>query len=656
MRIPGSKVYRAFPELDPFPDESCRKFVQAATRGVIRKALIATVVLPIAVFGFGCAVYLWMLGLDVLEKSTGHRIDALGLWMLPLAAILLIMALVGVLPAIFARDLMLRISLSRVLRDSGTCFSCGYGLIGLPANRENEGWWIRCPECQARCEVDSSLAVLSPEGGGRVVLERVLVSQEGWRHTWFPRLLRWARLSGIGLGVVVAAAAVLIAGFYIFSWVQASRAARDIVPHATLQAMLTQAFADQTDHGGGTVEKGIEPIHARVREIRFEATHAPYASLQFEHFIEALGMEQAPEEENDERARQRRTLAREIHEVYSHEGLLGAIARLKGKRAGVEFGVSNLTWWTRSSAAVMIGEGAIWEYGTAVAVHGWRNGDEEGFVQAVDAMLVLARHLQGQPNALEWMMGAKMESDVLAALRTLVSEPRHAGKVAWIERAIEGHSEGVTASRATSATMLLMRALIATGFSHAAEYRSEFAKALQDKVRELVFGQGARWGGASRMPGSYTSNKEYLLEVEQEILTNLSLPPTKRQRAHVSPPGGVVWSAPWSLRLEGETDRLAFERAAASAMIAIEKHRLAHGDYPRTLADAMPGSHSGSAVDQGHSQAFGYRTVSPGEDKQGRGYLLYTLGTDGVDDHGAGDDTVLNHPSYSNISDMFRRR
>jgi hypothetical protein len=655
MRIPGSKVYRAFPELDRFTDESCQKFVRAAMRGVGKKAVMAAVVIPVAIFGFGCALYVWLSGFTVLEKSLGTRFDSMGLWMLPLAAVLLIMAVVGVLPALVAKDLILRFSISRVFRDSGTCFACAYGLIGLPVSREKERWCISCPECHTECEVDSALAVLSGEEGGRVVLERVNVSQDGWRNDWYPRLVRSARVGGIGLGVIAASLALFIAGFYVFSWVQASRAAKDVIAPTTLQAMLAEAYADQADDGGGTVEMRIEPIRARISEIITDARQIAFGAPEFDHFTEAMGLG-GGEKSGDGRDDEKRRSAKEIHEAYSQGEILGSIARLKGMHAGVEFGISNTNWWTRSRTAKMISDGSLREYCFAKAFRSWRSDDEEGFVQAVDAVLVLARQLQGQPSAVEWMTGALLESDMLALSRMLLAEPQNADRAAWLGRAVEGHSEGATASRAAMATMLLTRAMTAGDYSNVAWYRNATSEFLAEKVKALLFGQRVMWGGNSTMPATYATNKAYLLAVEQEIIVNLGLPVSGRAYTPLMPTSGIMYGAPWSMRLEDYNDRLAVEKAATKAMIAVEQYRLTHGAYPRSLAEALSESQAAAAVEQRTGQPLGYRRLTPGDDRHERGYLLYTIGLDGVDDGGAGDDPVLNDPAIESFWQRLRHR
>ena len=49
MRFPLDKVYRAFPELDPFTDEQCRRFVQRVrVTGSYRPALLSAVILTAA--------------------------------------------------------------------------------------------------------------------------------------------------------------------------------------------------------------------------------------------------------------------------------------------------------------------------------------------------------------------------------------------------------------------------------------------------------------------------------------------------------------------------------------------------------------------------------------------------------------------------------
>lgn len=91
-------------------------------------------------------------------------------------------------------------------------------------------------------------------------------------------------------------------------------------------------------------------------------------------------------------------------------------------------------------------------------------------------------------------------------------------------------------------------------------------------------------------------------------------------------------------------------------MLAIEIYRARHGNYPASLGDLAPAVLPMVPMDHYSGKPFGYRRLNPGES---RGYLLYTVGPDGMDNggvqpksrhdafsaqRGRGFDYVLNEP------------
>lgn len=91
-------------------------------------------------------------------------------------------------------------------------------------------------------------------------------------------------------------------------------------------------------------------------------------------------------------------------------------------------------------------------------------------------------------------------------------------------------------------------------------------------------------------------------------------------------------------------------------LLTVELYRAERGGYPGSLADLMPECIKELPVEPISGMAFVYRRLGAGEDKDGRGYLLYGCGADEKDDGGkaargafgtnpsasAGSDWVLN--------------
>jgi len=141
VRLPVSKIYRAFPELDRFSDEECREFVRTARQ---RHRLGEAGVGCLAAFLSIATIIILMIltnrfGSWLSAHVTGRRsFDGLAI----LSFILSIAG--GLITGLVIRDCWLRGAIRSSLR-STRCGNCAYSLLGLPV-RSGE---VVCPECGA---------------------------------------------------------------------------------------------------------------------------------------------------------------------------------------------------------------------------------------------------------------------------------------------------------------------------------------------------------------------------------------------------------------------------------------------------------------------------------------------------------------------------
>lgn len=154
MRLPLSKPYRAFPELDKLTDAQCERLVTLAGRRHVRARVattliaitLAAITLPLAL-GLGAEVYNTL--------TTANQ----GAWAF-LAGLAVCTACLMTGPACgyYLRDVWLRSAIRSLIHDA-SCVSCGYSLLGLPAPQHA----IRCPECGSTTDTTNlGLDTLSP--------------------------------------------------------------------------------------------------------------------------------------------------------------------------------------------------------------------------------------------------------------------------------------------------------------------------------------------------------------------------------------------------------------------------------------------------------------------------------------------------------------
>jgi DNA-directed RNA polymerase subunit RPC12/RpoP len=138
VRLPWSKVYRAFPELDQFDDRRCEEFVRSARRR-FRHEFAPRLLLQVLVTAL-CVI--------IAAGISGRWMAFADVRLAPVAATVPCAVLLGcsLLPAVLIRDLWLRSMLRRHIGNA-RCQGCGYPLLGLPVMGEAKMPGVRCPEC-----------------------------------------------------------------------------------------------------------------------------------------------------------------------------------------------------------------------------------------------------------------------------------------------------------------------------------------------------------------------------------------------------------------------------------------------------------------------------------------------------------------------------
>jgi DNA-directed RNA polymerase subunit RPC12/RpoP len=144
MRILTKKIHRAYPELDKFDDDVCKRYVKRAKRlqNSWKFWLILVIVVPISwalwvIVVFAISSFLDMSG---APKITGLTRDLI------LTVLMTGFAWVPLVAALLTRDRWLH----RCIRKQLTgvqCPTCGYSLIGLSLLKDAPDPTVHCPEC-----------------------------------------------------------------------------------------------------------------------------------------------------------------------------------------------------------------------------------------------------------------------------------------------------------------------------------------------------------------------------------------------------------------------------------------------------------------------------------------------------------------------------
>jgi hypothetical protein len=148
------KIWRAFPQLDRYPDEVCRHYVRHALR---LNEIWKGVLLCLASFVVSIGIWVGVLYL-VADPVENFSSSARGGFMITIGLLLVALMLSGVvwfpiLCTFITRDLWLRGVIRRQLRSSDC--ACGYQLIGLEIQHDSASKFVTCPECGNRIELNT---------------------------------------------------------------------------------------------------------------------------------------------------------------------------------------------------------------------------------------------------------------------------------------------------------------------------------------------------------------------------------------------------------------------------------------------------------------------------------------------------------------------
>lgn len=204
MRLVTRNIWRAFPELDRFSEEQCRRFVAAARRGRLLRLLAC----------LGCGALIAAATMFLLLKLGRYILITVPTAFLSVGTISLVWIILGMLLALMPtfvgplllRDRLIRRQLRHTIDTRGTCGHCRYVLLGLKAA---DDLTICCPECGHLTVADESMGELvTDEALGRTFRPSIRFEdpEVTERHR---RRLRKLTSAGLALAIVATVTALV---------------------------------------------------------------------------------------------------------------------------------------------------------------------------------------------------------------------------------------------------------------------------------------------------------------------------------------------------------------------------------------------------------------------------------------------------------------
>ena len=621
MRIIASPIYRAFPELDGFTDEQCRRYVDLARGGQRSRVMfeVARVMLSL-----GC---MYVSSSVVLRNWSWSEAD----WLITLSVAM--MATVFLLSMLFWRDVLLRLLVRGVLRGSARCPSCDYSAMGLVVSANHA---VTCPECGKSIDITAyrDHCVAGADGALRFMPPRGLVFEEN--GLWAPQRRRavFRSVRRIGLATLLAVGIVVLPVVSL-ALAQAWSAWRDLVSLPTPEQLDAALLPPGTPPSADSIARPLS---------EFAHWESSVLGTEFQRASKGItpgtrwGNAGAPESIAKESVLQ----ALESMGLHRDAGSLAWAADRIAEGVGASMllppGYSSYLGEDRYVAAQR-----LWQLANAAMVVAVERRDAPAFVRALEWHLA-ARRIFARTSPFFYGFD---NYDELRPLVQVTAEALHADGgeqlASALDAAIRRQSVRPSMEAMKAARVDWELGGLASWFAD--PWVGSLGPSWAEKTSPWAMAASIHWGGF------YWPQRRAILEHSGVLFEELMADPSDRDQQKVSAQmaalddaGPINWvrlhgftGASTSVDLRGAT----FERALAT-VVAIERFRRAEGHLPASLAELRPRYVDEVPKDPYRKGPLVYR-VLPADPATAwhPGYTLWSVGVNGSDDDGSLDSDVV---------------
>ena len=631
MRIPLSNIWRAFPELDRFTDDQCKRFVRSACkRGWQRHFHRA---------GIGCLTFVFfilcfwaMMTLLMWLDSPFH------LYRIPFALLTAALLIVAFgLPAAVAmviRDRLLLRRIRFVLHTRGSCPSCQYSLLGIVVSAGNI---VICPECGMEIEADPSLKELTTDEQGRALFtpsDRI----EDTRF-WTDRRKRLAKRVAIGLGVFLFV--VLPGGwgaYELFLWQQAKTADAERPGVAGIMEFIES----HQPPGVTALDVNAFDIFFEAQILRDSITSKVSAQPRYiddewgDSYFPIFYEIYAPQSGNlDDRTLKKNRMGRELAEellvAYREGGVFDTLDSLASARRAVRPLTIGANQPMHTVLLPELGEARVFARINSARMHlALKAGDRDEFLAAFETNLALARMLYHQPFMIDMLVANAIEAMAYNRLRYAFPQHPDADWLDGIEAAIDRQRLSLPRDHVFQSVRFTLLDTVAWFFRDTSNTRfGRFSPGL-DSIGGIGGGIGSVELGMRL--GTYAENRDTLNEYYDAVAEAALLDPFERTTSVHHPDDLLLLNLLRSSISQPlyVASQLEVWRRGTAVMIALERYYLDHGSYPDTLSVLVPEHLAVLPVDPWTGEPLRYRPIGEGAGT----YVLYSVGPDATDDGG----------------------
>lgn len=646
MRLPVSRVYRAFPELDRYSDEQCARFIRAARQGKIRRT-VHTAIIGL-VFFLTLIVSIW-LAVVILEAYSAHRTldisHPLLTWYGLLLNIVTVVAMISAAPllAFFMRDFFLLRQLRYVLRTRGVCVSCRYSLVGLDVGPELR---VICPECGETTTVDPSLGELTTDPDGRARFRPESLPPPPRRFLTDRRIARLKRHAPLFAAVFILLPLLLAGSYEAFLRRQAGIARRERPGAAALEAIIEKFAPSDTRPSDPNVWDFLDAAayaqaeaNTRARSTDPVIVNGQPVFPQFEYILnetdrwfESLTGEALAHEQ--QRRHAARDLALRMIEVYREAGVYALLDQAAAARRTGQAINHPANQSLQGLLLPHLGDArSLTTVGVARMRLARERGDLAEFRAAFEANLTIRRALLHEPFVLSRLLATYVLMATFEELRLALLDGVPPEWIDEAHEAIERQWADVPHDLWIESERIAQLDCVAWLFSDVSNVRfGRWSPVTRAYIASVTWSSTVRDGRLAW----YTANRNAWNEFYDWAAARAAEPPAARTVIGYPDTGLLIVDSqrPNIVHTLTAIDRDHVNFGGTLTMLALERFRASCGTYPDSLDELVPDFLPSLPLDPWSEKPFGYRRIDPATDGQGRAYLLYSIGSDATDNGG----------------------
>ena len=634
VRLPTTKVWRAFPELDRFSDEQCARFAKAARRGAGRVWRWCSVGAVLAICWAAAALFmLWASarGPTVWDRFE-RRSGSVGLGVLLLFVSALVVFVLATAPAVLLRDRLLRRRILRIVRLRGRCFACKYNLLGLPVGA---GLLVTCPECGETTTVDPALGELAQDDAGQARFQPRPDQFPEYRAFFTPARVRAIGRWSLRIGVFLF---MLVGGLLIYHEFRiradarraaADRAGPDGLP-AFVQRIADKAAGEKVN-GWAVMMEAFEELKEVEKTVM--ARHAGLGADAAPD-LSAITYAYVPSREEDRaRLARKRALGLEALAEARRTGLCERLDRVRSVAYAARpmdptSGPTAVAWDSPDTQRVRL----LVYLCTARMKTAATAGERPEFERSLETALAMARLVRQQPFFMDKLKGDSWAAVGMGEARSAIMTHPTAELLDAVEHAYQRQPANDDPTDRYAGERLAVLDAVRYIYSDPSNVRWGWWSA-RWPMRSMLGGGPL---SHARVP-YYSTTVDQLEEAVAQITKRLATagpsdfsPGIKRATT-----GNLFVDTFYGYALgsgRAGQNNIDFDRASFPVFIAIERYRLAHGSPPPSLAVLVPTLLAAIPNDPYSTLPLGYMLIDPATDEHGRCYLLFGAGFDGVQD------------------------